>query len=187
MEPNNPDDGPTEIPPRGAVGTLMGWVWWREGPWPSGYWRIMDLRDPDVLTSITANESQFPVEQDKALGEPSDFGNIVCHACEMLSDGYPGENRHRTTCNGVCRRTNCSIHHPLIPQTPGSVVRATVSYQSREGRRTFLRRPRGKFYGPPDWIAHQDVGDGQFFNDEDLRLVVVIYDAAEEDSSSVPL
>jgi hypothetical protein len=61
-----------------------------------------------------------------------------------------------------------------LPQTPGSVVEATVEHQGKTGRRILLRRP----YEPYPWASHQDVCDRAYWADEDLGDVRVIYDPA---------
>jgi hypothetical protein len=110
---NDPDVSPKKPPPKGM------WTWWRTGEHPKGVWVVLDWTTNPSETSAAyrKNEAAHPVPQDAALGEPSDFGNVVCHACGEMSEGYP-EPRHKTECDGKCRwganGRMCSLHKRRI-------------------------------------------------------------------------
>lgn len=101
---NNPDAGPSEPPLASGM-----WVWWRTGPHPEGVWQVMDMSDDAVVAAWRANEQEHSIHQDAALGSPGDWGHRMCHACNEMSEGYP-EPRHKTNCDGVCRRLECTEH-----------------------------------------------------------------------------
>lgn len=107
---NNPDNGPNNPHKRGM------WVWWRTGPHPQGVWQAMDISSgsPD-LEAWQENEWLHPITQDSALGDYGDRGHVSCHACGELSKGYP-EPRHKTLCDGVCKRIGCTKHAVREPE-----------------------------------------------------------------------
>lgn len=105
---NDPDNGPKK-PPREGM-----WTWWRTGEHPQGVWVALDWKNgTETSLAYAANEKAHPVPQDAALGESSDFGYQVCHACGAMNEGYP-EPRHATECDGVCKHGanggQCSLH-----------------------------------------------------------------------------